>query len=327
MNIANFAKLSSGRKVLLVLLILVALVLAYAIFSFVFSEMRSSISDVRTNNYGYQTAGLAEQSKSMLDLGGAPAAAPAPSYEAQDEVALPSTANDQRKVIKTGSLEIVVNDIDQSVSKINADAVAAGGFVQNSNLTETPSGQKYATLVLRVPASGFENLITKIKTGAKMVSRENINGREVTEEYVDLQADLTHNLAVEAQYLELLKQANKVEEIIAVRDKLDQVQGEIERLKGRLRYLDNQTEMSTISVSLTSEVKITLPANKWQPWENIKLSTKQLIVRMQGFVDFLIGFIFWLIAVIPYLIFLLIVYILARWIYRKVAKRKQNTLQ
>lgn len=326
MNISNLAKLSPGRKVLLVIIILVGLILAYAIFSFI-SQSQLGTTDISTNNYGYQTSGLSEKSGG-LNFGMAPAAAPAPSYEAaRDEITLPSTANDQRKVIKTGSLEIVVNDIDQSVSKINADAAALGGFVQNSNLSESPTGQKYATLVLRVPASSFENLINKIKTGAKLVSRENINGREVTEEYVDLQADLTHNLAVEAQYLELLKQANEVEEIIAVRDKLDQVQGEIERLKGRLRYLDNQTEMSTISVSLTSEVKITLPADKWQPWEIIKQSTKQLIVRLQNFVNFIIGFVFWLIALIPYLIFLLIVYILARWIYRKVAKRKQNTLQ
>ena len=247
----------------------------------------------------------------------------------RDDAVTPPTAPTpaapiDQKIIKTGSLDITVDEVEQKVSKITNETSALSGFVQNSSVTEGKNGQKYASLVIRVPVKNFDTAISRIKGMAKVVNREDVNGREVTEEYVDLQASLTHNLAVEQQYLELLKRAEKVEEIIAVRQKLDQVQAELERLKGRMRYLDNQTEMSTISISITSEIKITLPADKWQPWEVVKEAVKKLILSLQNFVNFIIVIFFSLIALIPYLILFLIAYLIIKWIYKRVRKPKQN---
>jgi hypothetical protein len=245
---------------------------------------------------------------------------------AGDVVTTPSTTGTiQPKVIKTASLDITVDDVDKSINQITNEATLASGFVQNSSVTENVNGQKYASIVLRVPAASFESVINKIKSFASLVSREDVNGQEVTQEYVDLQANLTHDQAVEAQYLELLKRAQKVEEIIAVRDKLDQVQGEIEMLKGRLRYLDNQTEMSTIAVSISSVTKVTLPANKWQPWEIVKEAVKNLIVGLQNFVNFLIFLLFAIIGLIPYLILIGLIFLIAKWIYKR-SKRPKQTL-
>jgi len=228
----------------------------------------------------------------------------------------------EQKIIKTASLAITVDDVDKSVNQISNEATLINGFVQNSSVRENEKGQKYANLIIRVPVKDFDSLISKIKSYAKLVEREDVSGREVTEEYVDLQADLTHNQAVEAQYLELLKRAQKVEEIIAVREKLDQVQGEIERLKGRMRYLDNQTEMSTIAVSISSEAQINIPAEKWQPYVILKQAIKNLIVSLQGFVNFIIVAFFWLISIIPYLILLGIIFLIIRWIYKRSKKPK-----
>jgi len=228
----------------------------------------------------------------------------------------------EQKVIKTANLDIMVDEVEQTVNKITTEATALSGFVQNSSVSETTTGQKYANMVLRVPVKNFESLISKIKNFAKLVQREDINGQEVTQEYVDLQSSLTHNQAVEAQYLELLKRAQKVEEIIAVREKLDQVQAEIENLKGRIRYLNNQTEMSTISVIISSEAKVTLPAEKWQPWEIVKQSVQKLIVGLQNFVNFIIILIFALIALIPYIILIFVIYLLVKWLYKKYGNPK-----
>ena len=246
--------------------------------------------------------------------------APAPSISptASDSGAI------QQKVIKTASLSITVNDVDKTVGQITNEAVLVNGFVQNSSVTENEKGLKYASIILRVPAASFENLITKIKSFASLVEREDINGQEVTQEYVDLQASLTHNQAVEAQYLELLKRAQTVEEIIAVRDKLDQVQGEIEQIKGRIRYLDNQTEMATIAVTISSTANVTLPAEKWQPWEVIKESAKNFIVGLQNFVNFIVYFIFFLVSLIPYLIVIYLIYRLVKWLIKKFRKPKLN---
>jgi hypothetical protein len=310
---------SLAKKILIIILIIIAtFIILFIVAAVAGSFKTANISTSKTlspmGNYGL---GLA-----MDNVGLAPTAGSA-RQEAGIDYANPAppTANIQPKVIKTANLSITVDDVDKSAGQINNEAVLNGGFVQNSSVTENERGQKYANLILRVPATNFDSIIVKIKSLAKLVEREDINGREVTEEYVDLQADLTHNQAVEAQYLDLLKRAQQVEEIIAVRDKLDQVQGEIERIKGRLRYLDNQTEMSTIAISISSVSRITLPAEKWQPIAVIKEAVKKTIVSLQNFVNFIILFIFFIISAIPYLLLLLVIYLIGKWIYKKFFKK------
>jgi len=316
------------KKIGLAVLIVIALIVLYFIISI---PLTSKYLGTQTLNQG-----AVPGTSYGMDVGlGAPsmmedykAAAPPSVYSynaTRDAISASDTISP--KVIKTGSLGLVVDKVDQAVNEITTQTTTNGGFVQNSSVNENKQGVKYGYLTLRVPANNFETLIAKIKSLAKLVEREDINGREVTEEYVDLQASLTHNLAVEAQYLELLKRAQKVEEIIAVREKLDQVQGEIESLKGRLRYLDNQTEMSTITVNLSEEPQISLPQEKWQPWVVTKQAIKDLIIMLQNFVNRVIVFIFVILGLIPYLILILIVYLIIRKIYRWYKNKKAKTIQ
>jgi ABC-type sugar transport system permease subunit len=307
--------------VIVVILVIFALLIILAIYiSFTRSGSVSQSYPNYSTGAGVSDSGLNffEEDSSMPNKGRTESVVP----PSAGTPTVPVAQIDQ-KVIKTASLAIMVAEVEQTVSKITNETSAMSGFVQNSSVSETTTGQKYANLVVRVPVANFDKMIAKIKSFAQLVEREDINGREVTQEYVDLQSSLTHNLAVEAQYLELLKRAQKVEEIIAVREKLDQVQAEIENLKGRIRYLDNQTEMSTISINISSEVKVTLPANKWQPWEVVKESAQKLIVGLQGFVNFIIVLLFSLIAILPYLIVILLIGLFIRWLYKKLTKPKQ----
>ena len=233
-----------------------------------------------------------------------------------------SAVSQGQKIIKTASLSAVVDSVSDSSDQIVEQTTTLGGFVQNSTITENRKGQKFANLTLRVPAVQFENLINHIKSLANLIEREDIRGREVTEEYVDLQADLTHLQAVEAQYLELLKRADEVEEIIAVRNKLDQVQREIQRITGRIRYLDDQTQMSTISVSLSEEVSISFPEDKWQPWVTLKQGFQNFIIMLQNFINNIIVWFFLIIGLIPYLLVLGIIYLIVRKVYKNLKKKK-----
>jgi ABC-type sugar transport system permease subunit len=307
------------KKVIVAFIVVIAVVFTLLLIMIIYiSFTRNTLPKTTTDYYSTGSGMMAEQGFENSGL---------PARTSQDSAILTPTAETtpiiEQKVIKTASLDIMAEDIAQAVSKITNETSALSGFVQNSSLNETTTGQKYATLVIRVPARNFDKMISEIKSLAKLVERENINGQEVTQEYVDLQSSLTHNLAVEAQYLELLKRAQKVEEIMAVRDKLDQVQSEIEQIKGRIRYLDNQTEMSTISINISSEVKVTLPAEKWQPWEVVKQSAQKLIVALQNFVSFIIVLLFSLIAILPYAIVLLLIGLFIKWLYKKLSKPKQ----
>jgi hypothetical protein len=82
------------------------------------------------------------------------------------------------------------------------------------------------------------------------VRHEKTTGQDVTEEYIDLEARLRTQRALEAQYLEIMKQANKVSDALEVNRQLAEVRGVIEQTEGRRRFLENQAALSTIKVTL-----------------------------------------------------------------------------
>jgi hypothetical protein len=309
-----------GKKFLWAIIIVIVVIIVLLLIIFAFYQSKKATTTAQPGYYGEAGLGISAPSMALLESERA-------MVKTAEDVNLDSSttaSSIEKKVIKTASLDITVDDVNKTVGQITNEAVLVNGFVQNSSMTENEKGQKYANIIIRVPVNSFESIISKIKSLAKLVEREDINGREVTEEYVDLQASLTHNQAVEAQYLELLKRAQDVEEIIAVRDKLDQVQGEIEMIKGRLRFLDNQTEMATIAINISSEAKVTLPAEKWQPWVVVKEAAKNFIVGLQNFVNFIVYFIFFLISLIPYLILIYLIYLLVKLLIKKYKKPKQT---
>src|SRR6202011_3293944 len=105
----------------------------------------------------------------------------------------------------------------------------------------------------RVPASQFNASVEEIRhVGGDLskVRQEKISGQDVTEEYIDVEARIKTKKALEAQFLEIMKQAHKVSDALEVQSELANVRTDIERMEGRRRYLDNQSSLSTISVTL-----------------------------------------------------------------------------
>lgn len=95
---------------------------------------------------------------------------------------------------------------------------------------------------------------------------DDVSSEDVTEEYVDLKARLRHWRSQEAQLLEIMRQARKIPDILAVRDQLSAVQQEIERVSGRLRFLENRIDLSTITVGITRKAKQPAPPTIASTW-------------------------------------------------------------
>ena len=115
-----------------------------------------------------------------------------------------------------------------------------------------------------------------------------MSGQDMTEDYVDLESRLTNLRAEEKQYLIILKEATTVEDLLNVSDYLSAVQGEIETIEGRLKYLDSQTNFSTITISIYEEASLVVPTSDWRPFEVVEKAFNRLIIVLQGFFDLLI---------------------------------------
>jgi virulence-associated protein VapD len=225
----------------------------------------------------------------------------------------------EQRIIKNGDITAKVESAEETAGKITDLAGRYEGFVQSSNIYESSTGAKSGTVIIRVPVDGFEAAFAEIKTFATVVVSESISGQDVTEQYVDIQSRLKNKEAEEAQYLDILNQATTVEDILMVTERLSWVRQEIEQLQGRLYYIENMTDMSTISTYISEEDRIEIPVGKWRPIETLRLSFRAMVAGLQGIANLGIWIIMFaaLIALpIGIIVFLII------WIIKKIRNRK-----
>jgi hypothetical protein len=155
-------------------------------------------------------------------------------------------------VIKTADLEVRVERDGFGGAMEEATVVAArhGGFVVSSSIR----GQDVRTgsLVIRVPAENFDPALGDLR-GLGTVRQQSIRGEDVGQEFVDLEARLRNLRAQETVLLRLMDRAATISDTIRVQNVLQGVQLDVERIEGRLRYLEDRTSLSTIAVSLVEE--------------------------------------------------------------------------
>ncbi|MGH9879900.1 MAG: DUF4349 domain-containing protein, partial [Pyrinomonadaceae bacterium] len=145
--------------------------------------------------------------------------------------------------------------------QIGSIASSAGGFVVTSEMKqlESPDPAKQqleVALVVRVPATQFDSAFNQIRALGSRVILDKTSGQDVTEEFIDLEARIKTQKALEAQFLEIMKQASKVEDALEVQRQIAEVRSDIERLEGRKRFLQNRSSLSTITVNLRTPTVI-----------------------------------------------------------------------
>lgn len=226
-----------------------------------------------------------------------------------------------KKIIKTGSLSLKVEQAETAAEAIANIAKVNKGEVASSNFYESTRGVKSGAITIRVPYNNFDAAFSEIKKVATQVVSEASNAQDITAEYIDLEARLKNTQAEEVSFVALLNRSGKIEEILAVTREVARARGEIEQLQGQMRYLSSQTDMSTITANLTEDVEIATASQDWRPWQVIKISVKRLITSGQNFIDGLIAF---LIVVLPALIIYGLIIWLIYYVGRKIYGRFIN---
>jgi hypothetical protein len=152
-------------------------------------------------------------------------------------------------VIKTGDVTVRIDEgeLQDSLSRVVEVARAHGGFVLSTTVDD--HGARSGTVIVRVPAESFEDALADARSIGEVV-REQVSGEDVSQEFVDLGARLRNFEAQESVLLDLMAKSSSVADTLRVQRELQDVQLEIERLRGRLRYLRDQTDLSTITIRL-----------------------------------------------------------------------------
>jgi len=280
------------------------------------------------------------------DLGGfgggaateAPAAVEAPAldsfaYDQSQEASYRAAQVQERLVIQNADLAIVVKDPKARMKEISDLAKEFGGFVVSSNLYQsfTALGKEVpeASIVIRVPSERLDEALARIKEGAVDIDYENRSGQDVTSQFVDLQSQLKAKEAAEKKLLEIMDQATRAEDVLAIYLQVQIVQTEIEQLKGQIKYLEESADLSAISVRLIAEEGTQpIQVGPWKPEGAAKDAIQDLIFFFQNFVDFLIRFVLYnLPALILIGIPLYLVFLAGRALFRRSRKPNEKVEQ
>ena len=227
-----------------------------------------------------------------------------------------------RKILRDANLTLEVGAPADAQRKISSIAESVGGFVVTSESKQRQVGdgkqELEVNLVIRVPASQFGSALDQIRSAGR-VTAEKITGQDVTEEFIDLEARIKTQKALELQFLEIMKQAHKVEDALEVQRQIADVRTEIEKLEGRKRFLENRASLSTITVSLLSPTAIAVNTTGFG--RDIRQAVADSVDVARAIVLFLIRFVIVMIPV--FLLLFLPGWFIARYVFRRARKMQR----
>lgn len=154
----------------------------------------------------------------------------------------------ERKLIKTGNITFETKELEATRKTILDLVHQNNGYVASDNQYKSHD-RISTTIAVRVPAKNFDTILEGIAKGVEKFDNKSINISDVTEQFLDVQARLKTKKALEVKYLEILKKAKTVREILDVERELGKLRADIESTEGRLKYLQNQVSFSTLNIT------------------------------------------------------------------------------
>ena len=160
-----------------------------------------------------------------------------------------NVADSGKKIIYTVNMALEAENASKAITDIGNKAAELGGYVSDSSFNQYEDSAQ-GSITVRIPPDKLKEFTEHVGTVGDVLS-SSMGSQDVTAQYVDVQSRLTNAQAQEAQLLAIMSQAVKIDDILNVRQQLDNVQMQIEEYKGQLRLMDNQVGYSTVAISIT----------------------------------------------------------------------------
>lgn len=302
------------------LVILTAVIVCFAMLFTACKKAENAQSDYSfPQNAGYQKEGLSYSGRE-----GAPAEA-----NPQDPSASQPELTDVfigRKVIKNASLVIETLEFDNIIRSISEKVLAFGGYIQSNNTDSRGwkyGNMRYADMTVRIPSDKLDQFLLEVDGIGNVIERhENVD--DVTEQYVDIEARLA---SVRTEYdtlLKLLADAEDLDTIILLQNRLSDVRYEIESYEARLRSYDSLVQFSTVKMTI-SEVERESPVEKESFGKEVSRRFGESLEAVgDGFRAFALWFIGDLPIIIIWVVIIAVIAIVIIALTRKSSRRKKE---
>lgn len=275
-----------------------------------------------------------EESKMSSDSSSADLDSGEPAMEEKSQVSFDNNAKQEKAapteievpnqmVIYQADLQLRVKKFEETLQNIEEQVIKYGGYISESNVSKDGIEQVSGQITVRIPQKNFQAFLHDAEDQAAEVLQRNLTGTDVTEEYVDLDSRLKSKRVVEERLTSFMQSAQKTEDLLKISADLAAVQEEIETIQGRMKYLENQTSLSTVHIAFY-ENKVIVPnlededLNTWDKTKKqFMKSTNMLLAAMSGLFVFIVGN-------IPIIVILAVASVFIYLYIKKTRKRNSN---
>lgn len=157
-----------------------------------------------------------------------------------------------KKIIKNGDMRIQVGDIKKSQDKINEIIKNNQAYIQKEEFQNTDIDENLY-ITIRVPHKNFDALVNSFSNGVGSVLSKNISSNDVTEEYTDVSIKLANKKIYLEKYRDMLKSAATTKDMLEIQENIRELEDEIDVSEGRLRFIDDRVNYSTLNLNLYKE--------------------------------------------------------------------------
>lgn len=277
-----------------------------------FAEGGVSLQNAADNSYSYFAD---EEMKDVVADTSLNGSAEAPAEKAESN----------EKIIKTVDVSVETKEFDTYISSLNASVNALGGYVENStaDFGNGYSSRRFATYTVRIPADKLESFIVSAGENGTITSKTE-NQQNVTLEYVDLESRIEAYKTEKQTLTNLLEKAESLDNVLAIQERLSEVNYQIESYTSQLKVLENRVSYSTVTLRINEVERVT----EAEPslWTRIKNEfADNLDELVEWFKDTVVSVIGGLPILIPlFAVVLAVILIIRRLIKKRRAKKNKQ---
>ena len=160
----------------------------------------------------------------------------------------------ERQLIKEGALNFETHDIAETRQHIESLVQKYKAYISQED-ERTTASRIYQDITVRIPKTHFDSFLSELSGDIKKFDNKSITVQDVTEEFIDSTARLAVKKETEQGYLRLLNQAKTIKDILDIQNELQDIRSDIESIEGRLRYLKNSVNFSTLHISMYQQIE------------------------------------------------------------------------
>lgn len=227
-----------------------------------------------------------------------PSSMPAPIPSPTGAYVPPGTT---RKIIQNAMVDMKVKDADEVIGRISTAVVAGGGYVQETRQEGRKETGRHVAMTLRVPAGEFGSVL-ELAASLGEINNRRVWTNDVTEEYLDLEARIQTKEIHLAQLRKLYAMTGSIREMMELEQEIARVTSDLESMKGRINYLRNQVDLSTITIGMYEPGVPTPIRDPQSVWERVAFGFKRSWNNVVNFTGDLMVFVASAIPVLAYML-------------------------